>query len=126
MARILVIDDEAPIRHVLRQALELRGHTVVEAQNGAIGLRLFQTEPADLVITDILMPEVEGLECIMKLRKISPDLRIIAMSGGGLTVHIDVLSLAHPLGACRIFAKPFDLHRMVAAIEEELRDHRAA
>ena len=70
MTRILIIDDEAPVRDLLRQMLEKEGYEVVEAREGDIGIRLFRENPADLIITDILMPEKEGIETILELRKV--------------------------------------------------------
>lgn len=81
MPRILVIDDDEPIRIALRKMLESEGHEVVEASDGARGLRLFDEQPADLVIADILMPEKEGFEVIRELLVKKPDVKIIAMSG---------------------------------------------
>lgn len=84
MARILIVDDEPLVREVLRQFLAGLGHTVREAVNGQEGLRLFEESPADLVITDNSMPRLTGREMIHTLRREHPDVRIIAMSGGGL------------------------------------------
>ncbi len=126
MRRILVIDDEDQIRAMLRQALESSGHEVLEANNGEEGVRIYQKQPADLVITDILMPEKEGLESIRELRGLDPAVRVIAISGGGRFHTMDVLGLARMLGARRTFWKPFDLAKVVAAVQEELEDRPAA
>ena len=126
MSRILVIDDEHQIRAMLREALELLHHEVQEAKNGEEGVRLYQTQPSDLVITDILMPEKEGLECILELRRINPAVRVIAISGGSRFHAMDVLDVASRLGATRTFRKPFDLGEVVAAVQEELEGRRAA
>lgn len=120
MPRILIIDDDESIRHLLREALTLHGYEVVEASNGLEGLRLHRAQPADLLITDILMPERDGLECILQLRKSDPGLRILAMSGGSLRFDLDVLALAKSFGARRTFAKPFDLRELLAAVQEGL------
>ena len=125
MSRILVIDDEPQIRTLLREALEIAGHQVLEAGNGKEGLRAYQAQPADLVITDILMPEKEGLECILELRRIDPGVRVFAISGGSRFVQKDVLDLARRFGARRTFWKPFDLERVVGAVCEELEERRA-
>ncbi len=82
MARILLIDDDDSVRTMLRLTLAHFGHTVIEARNGKEGLELFQHANADLVITDIVMPEKEGLEVLMELRKKHPPVKIIAISGG--------------------------------------------
>src|SRR5215831_7102565 len=99
MARILVIDDEDPIRRLLRAALEQRGHQVVEARQGKEALDLHRSQPVELVITDILMPEKDGLEVIMALRREAPQLKVIAISGGGRFRQTEALELAEPLGA---------------------------
>jgi DNA-binding NtrC family response regulator len=126
MGRVLVIDDEAQILTLLRRGLELAGHEVVEASNGAVGLRHYREQPFDLVITDILMPEQEGLESILELRELDPNVRIIAISGGSGSVALDVLDLARRLGARRTFSKPFELGQIVTAVQEELENRRAA
>lgn len=97
MARILVIDDEDRIRRLLRAALEMEGHEVLEARQGDEALRLHRTMPVELVITDIIMPEKDGLEVIMALRHDAPKLKIIAMSGGGRYALMEPLQRAEPL-----------------------------
>jgi len=120
MARILVIDDEAPVRDILRQILEREGHEVVDAPEGAIGLKLFYENPTDLIITDILMPEKEGIEIILELRKTAPGVKIIAISGGGRTGKLDVLPIAKSFGALRTLAKPFERQELLAVVREVL------
>lgn len=83
MAQILVIADDAHVRLVLRQVLERAGYTVREAANGREGLQRYRTTPTELVMTDILMPEQEGLETIPALRRELPAVKILAISGGG-------------------------------------------
>ncbi|MEO5957891.1 MAG: response regulator [Opitutaceae bacterium] len=83
MARILLIDDDDDVRTVLRLTLIHFGHTVIEARNGREGLELFAEARPELVITDIVMPEKEGLEVIIELRAHRPPVKIIAISGGG-------------------------------------------
>ncbi|HEY6195630.1 MAG TPA: response regulator [Candidatus Eisenbacteria bacterium] len=122
MSRILVIDDEAQIRSMLRRALESAGYEVVDARDGEEGIRVFQTLHPDLVITDILMPEKEGLECIRELRQLAPAVRIIAISGGSSNSPLDLLDLARRFGARRTFWKPLDLEMLVAAVREQLED----
>lgn len=109
MARILVVDDEEIVRVTLRQMLEKAGHQVFEAANGLEALRAFEKREADLVITDIIMPEKEGIETIMELRQRKPDLKIIAMSGGGRTGTMEYLHLAKSLGADNVLPKPFKM-----------------
>ncbi len=84
MARILLIDDEDPIRTLMRRILEPSGHAVFEARNGAEGLALFRDAPTDVVITDMVMPAVEGFEVLRVLREIHPPVKIIAISGAAL------------------------------------------
>jgi DNA-binding response OmpR family regulator len=118
MTKILVIDDERDIRDLLRYLLESKGYEVLEAGNGEDGLRVFQRTPADLVMTDILMPDKEGLATIIDLKKKYPHLKIIAMSGASKSDHY--LSFARKLGADKILEKPFNLQTVMQAIEELL------
>lgn len=118
-AEILVIDDDPGIRSILRRALETAGCVVHEAGDGAAGLKRFRRGGIDLVITDIIMPEREGVETIMALRKESPATPIIAMSGGG-GGGADYLELAIKLGARLAIPKPFSLAEMVETVTEVL------
>jgi DNA-binding NtrC family response regulator len=120
MKRVLVIDDDDQIRSLLREMLELVGYVVVDAPDGKSGARLFRKQPTDLVITDIFMPEQEGLETIRELRRDYPEVKIIAISGGGATGHLAYLPAAEKFGALRTFSKPFDLHEMLDAVRELL------
>jgi len=120
MARILVIDDEDVVRHMLRTVLELQGHEVLEAKHGNEALQLQQASPLELVITDILMPEKDGLEVIMALRRQAPKLKVIAMSGGGRFKQIDALETAQLLGAVATLRKPFNLALVVETVKAAL------
>ncbi len=120
MAVVLVIDDDQEIRRLLRRILERAGHGVQEAGSGLEGIQKYRSDPADLVITDIVMPEKEGLETIQELRRDFPDAKIIAMSGGGRIGPKGYLKLAEKLGAARAFSKPFDRMEMVTAVDELL------
>jgi len=122
VARILVIDDEDQPRQMLQQALERAGYEVTTARDGSEGLQRFRAAPTDLVITDILMPEKEGLETIMDLRREFPTVKIIAVSGGGRTGGLNFLDIAERLGAQRTLQKPFGLREMLAAVHELLQD----
>ena len=82
MARILLIDDDPLARNILRQILELDGHMVVDAANGAVAMQRWSEQPADLIVTDILMPEKDGLEVIRGLRRQCPQLKVIAVDHG--------------------------------------------
>ena len=120
MAKILIIDDEEQVRLYLRSILEPEGHEVVEAPDGKVGLQLYREEPVDLIITDVFMPEKEGLETIRELRSEYPEVKIIAISGGGRTGNLDFLPLAKTFGALRTLAKPFDRQEMLDAVQEVL------
>lgn len=118
MAKILVIDDEDLIRRTMRQSLENAGHTVIDAANGREGITRFDAEGADLVITDIIMPEQEGVETIIQLRRAHPDLPIIAVSGGGRLGIVDYLGLARRFGATQVLQKPFSQKELVGVVGE--------
>jgi CheY-like chemotaxis protein len=120
MARILLIDDDDSVRTMLRLTLTEFGHTVTEARNGNEGLDKFADSHADLVITDIVMPEKEGIEVIMELRKRQPQLRIMAISGGGRIDSQDYLRIARFSGANKVLAKPFSSEELMSAIAELL------
>jgi DNA-binding NtrC family response regulator len=117
MARILIIDDEEDIRLTVRLALESMGHEVTEAVNGNEGLSRFSAEKNDLVITDILMPDKEGIETIIELRKMRPDLKIIVMSGGGRINATHVLETAKGFGADFALKKPFSIDALCSTVD---------
>lgn len=117
MARILLIDDDETVRYALKQVLERAGHQVEEATDGHVGVEKFSVHQPDLVITDIIMPNQEGIETIIKLRRLAPDVMIIAMSGGGRTGNRDFLAMAEKLGATKVMAKPFRPKELVEAVE---------
>ena len=108
MASVLVIDDEAQIRRMLRRVLETEGYEVMDAADGSEGIGLYREHPTDLVLTDILMPEKEGLETIMALKRDFPEVTIFAMSGGGLINAGCCLDMAKSLGAARVYTSPAD------------------
>jgi DNA-binding NtrC family response regulator len=118
MASILIIDDDAQFRSMLRQRLERAGYEVLEAPDGRVGMRVFREERAHLVITDIVMPEKEGLETIGALRRERPDVKIVAVSGGGWIGPQGYLHMAKVLGAHHTFSKPFDWSEMLDAVRE--------
>jgi len=106
---------------MLRLTLAHFGHTVIEARNGKEGLQLFKPEDVDLVITDIVMPEIEGLEVLWKLRtRQVPPVKIIAISGGGKQSVANNLKMAKLMGAAKVLAKPFSNEVLIAAINELL------
>jgi DNA-binding response OmpR family regulator len=120
MVQILVIDDDNNIRPLLRDFLEQDGYEVMEAENGKIGLKLVRENGPDLVITDLIMPEKEGMETIGELRRDFPHVKIIAISGGGSLGPETYLQMAKKMGAHRVFEKPFNLQEMSEAIRELL------
>lgn len=116
MAKILVLDDEASIVLMIKKMLEKAGHEVEIALNGKDGMILFEQNKPDLLITDIIMPEKEGLETIFELRQKYPDLKIIAISGGGRISPEGYLPGAKLLGADMVFQKPLDQKEFVQAV----------
>lgn len=120
MATILVIDDEQQVRTLLRQALTGAGYEVVEAKNGREGLKRYRKAPTDLVITDILMPDEDGLEATLELTREYPDAKVIAITGGsGDRNFLDVAKL---FGARKTLTKPFELDHLLEAVREELKN----
>jgi len=109
MSRILIVDDEENIRFVLAQALRKEGYDVFEAGDGDEALKMLEGQAVDLVVTDLLMPNREGLETIMEIQMNWPQTKIIAMSGGGRVKNTDFLSVAHKLGAKAVMKKPFSM-----------------
>ena len=117
MARILVVDDEEQVRLLLRQVLERSGYQVIVASNGKAALELVREDIVDLVITDLVMPEKEGIEIITELKKEFPEVKIIAMSGGGRVGPEQYLHMSKLLGAMRTFTKPIDRKELLTAVE---------
>lgn len=118
MATILVMDDEAPIRTLISTALRAEGYAVIEASNGREGLRLYRQNPADLVMVDILMPELNGPETIIELTREFLDIKVIAMSG--VFGEEFIKKTARLLGARRMLRKPFGMVEMLKAVRYEL------
>ncbi|HKP25885.1 MAG TPA: response regulator [Dongiaceae bacterium] len=114
--RVLLIEDDAPVRRIVRKMLERERHEVTEAENGRVGLDRLRESAFDLVLTDIVMPEMDGLETLIELRKDYPDLKVIAMSGGGRTGNMDFLGSAEKLGASAVLSKPFTIDVLATAI----------
>jgi len=120
MQRILIIDDDHHILLMIKKMLERAGFEVDLASNGDEGLELFNKLSFDLVITDIIMPEKEGLETIREMKRLRSDLKIIAMSGGGKVSSDNYLNTAKIFGATKILTKPFTQKQMVSAVQELL------
>ena len=123
--RILVIDDDEIVRSSMVIMLTAAGFAVSTAVNGRYGLECCEHQLPDLVITDILMPECEGVETILELRRRYADIPILAISGGWRTNTPDLLELVAKLGATETLAKPFDSDDLLAAIEKCLSQERA-
>ena len=117
MARILLIDDEEIARYAVRQVLETGGHEVTEAENGNEGIALQKAQPFDLIVTDIIMPEKEGVETIIELKRDYPALPVIAISGGGRIRNQDFLALAKRYGADEFLAKPFSEEELLQCVD---------
>ena len=120
MASILIVDDEASIRSLLRKILEEDGHQIREASNGEVGLTLYREAPADLVITDILMPERDGMEVTLALTREFLDAKVIAMTGA--TGDQNFLNVAKLFGARRVIKKPFSVEAIRRLVRYTL-DH---
>ena len=119
--RILIVDDDAAIRRTLQAIFRRSGYDVMLACDGNEAVRLWRTHGGDLVITDLHMPEKDGIETIIELLSHSPGVRIIAMSGGGQTKRLDLLGNATLLGAVQTIEKPFTLAEIVAMVDRALR-----
>ena len=124
MAHILVIEDEPQIRELLRRTLERAGHEVTQAEDGREGLKAQRNRPADLVVCDLFMPNMDGIEVITHLRREFPHIKVIVASGGGFDGTIDLLQAAQILGARAAFHKPYSMKEMVAAVETALNEGR--
>jgi DNA-binding response OmpR family regulator len=118
MAKIMVIDDDEVMNSMIIQMLSKAGYEVRGARDGRGGLDLLEMEPFDLIITDIIMPEKEGLETIMTIRKLNKTVPIIAISGGGKIGPDQYLKLAQQFGADYSFQKPFDKGHFLSAVRE--------
>lgn len=121
MPSVLIVDDEDAIRGLIRETLGQAGYQVREARDGKEGLLHYRQAPADLVIMDILMPDQDGLESILSLRREFPAAKIIAITGGSDMIGIlNFLDVAKMLGARRTLQKPFDMKHLLEVVETEL------
>ena len=121
MVRILLIEDDEFVRDAVRRMLEVLGHLVIEAADGRAALRLEDDQPADVILTDIYMPGMEGVETIREIRRRRPEAKVIAMSGGGGGLGpADSLRMARLLGAQRTLHKPFGREELQDALEKVL------
>jgi len=120
MARVMVIEDDDAVRGLVIRMLERVGHEVVATPDGREALRMFGQEPTDLVITDINMPGMDGIEVISAFRAMRAGVPIIAISGGGLMPKELLLSSAAAMGAVEVVSKPFEISRLVGAVDRAL------
>jgi CheY-like chemotaxis protein len=121
MALILVIDDQVVMRRTIRRILTAAGHDVLEAENGAAGLKILRERTPDLVITDLIMPEKEGIETILEIRRDQLATKILAMTGSGLDQRSIYLDAARKLGADEVVRKPFRTADLLVIVERMLR-----
>ncbi|MGZ8404492.1 MAG: response regulator [Nitrospira sp.] len=121
MPSVLVVDDQDQVRQLIRETLEQAGYEVEEASNGKEGVERYRAKSPDLVIMDLLMPDQDGLEAIMTLRREFPDTRVIAMTGASDAIGVlDLLDVAKMFGARRTLHKPFELNVLLDAVAAEL------
>lgn len=114
---ILIADDEDGLREIFAESLKLSGYRVHTAENGEAALKILKREAVDLLLTDILMPDVDGIELIMQVRRTYPDLKVLAMSGGGRTAADVLINIARRLGVHGTLEKPFDLPTLLTQLE---------
>lgn len=121
MAKILLVEDDDEVRDVLKTLLQGEGHDVSEAADGNAAMEEFLQNPADLVVLDIVLPDKEGLETIIDLKRTHPNVKIFAMSGGGRTSPQDYLDMAKRLGAVEVIAKPFSIDDFLRGVDAALK-----
>ncbi len=120
MARILLVDDEKDFRRIVSRMLTAGGHQVEEAADGRQAIEAYRARPSDLVLADLYLPDIDGVEVIIRLRHEFPDVRILAVSGGGHLGKDDVLEIAANVGAQATLTKPLDQKTLLATVERLL------
>jgi len=120
MPGILLVEDDKELREMLKISLIRHKYSILEAENGKDAIAHFRPAVTDLVVTDLIMPEEDGLKVIMKLRELKPGIKIIAISGGGKAGPGSYLNMAKALGADAIFSKPFSVNELIARIDSLL------
>ena len=126
MPGVLIVEDEKDLREMLKISLLRRKYTVIEAENGKEAILHFKPSLTDLVVTDLIMPDEDGLKVIIKLKELKPSIKIIAISGGGKAGPGSYLNLAKALGADAIYSKPFSINELISKIEELLPAEQSA
>jgi CheY-like chemotaxis protein len=120
MPGVLIVEDDKELREMLKLSLLRRGITVLEAENGKDAIVHFKPLLTDLVVTDLIMPEEDGLKVVIKLKELKPSIKIIAISGGGKVGPGSYLNMAKALGADAIYSKPFSVNDLISKIEQLL------
>ncbi len=120
MQQILLVDDEAAVRSMVSVLLVADDREFVEAANGKEALKILETSSFDLVISDVIMPNCDGIELVLSIRRKLPNVPVLIMSGGGRAQASHYLNLAEKLGAAKVFEKPFNTAKLRAAVSELL------
>ena len=120
MSRILVIEDDSEVREMIREILAREGHEVIEAVDGSEGVQIYTNDPTEIVITDIMMPEKDGVETIRELKQQDPNLRVVAVTG--FRGSFNRLPAAEFVGAQKTLVKPFDRKALLSAVEDLLNE----
>jgi DNA-binding NtrC family response regulator len=120
MSDILLVDDDDQLRTMMRLVLQRAGHTVREASDGHEAMSLFRDRPGDLIVTDLVMPEKEGLAVILEMRRINSQVKIVAMSGGGRVNPDNYLEVAKKFGAGDVLRKPFSNQELLDTVQRLL------
>lgn len=116
LAAVLIIDDNEEIRTLWTDVLEDEGHSVIQAESGVVGVKLARAHPVDVIVTDIMMPDKDGLETIIEIQSHNPTAKIIAVSGGGDMLKQSFLPVAGALGAIMTLNKPVDINEFCEAV----------
>jgi DNA-binding response OmpR family regulator len=120
MSRILVVDDNTSMREAVCEMLQHAGYQAVSVENGRLAAQIHRNDPVALIITDLFMPDTDGLEIIYQFRHEFPTVKIIAVSGGGSRGLVELLAVAKKMGAHRALMKPFSFEELIGAVEEVL------
>jgi CheY-like chemotaxis protein len=126
MPSILIIDDDDSLRDALRRTLHKEGYTIMGASEGGRGLKQLAGQSVDLILLDMFMPDKDGIETIIDLRRTHPEIPIIAMSGGAFRGMVDVLHVAKQLGVRRTLAKPFTREQLLEAVEQVVKGSQSS